>query len=879
MAALPALRFVLPVAVACVLASAGVADAASGSALGPPSASSSRLGAGPAQATDGVRATSWSAGRHGSWWLRAALRRAAPVRSVDILVTGRGGKLTIATSTDGRTFRPAATVSARVGVLSSVDLAGRRVAAVRVSAAGTKAAAVRVAELRVRTEPAAEAQQPPREPVATTAAPAGGAPTTPRPMAPAGEAVQAPATGAGSAANPAGSAEATSPPAPASPAPAPTPTTGSFAGVVSKPIDPSFLTQMPFGTRSHWLQPWRAYLDTPPTSRLRDAIGINFNVTTAQAPAVARLLAASGFRRARIEIGWGELRYDDPTKLVHPEEWETKLAILRDHGIRPLILLNSNDGRPAPLKTVQLRITEAAAQGARTVQLDAASAAAVVVGYTGFNGSKAAETMITSVSPTGVASLAKPLPVAARAGTYPASILKYKPFSPLQRNDGSPNPDGEQTLQGWLDYVAAVTAIAKRVLGSDAFDLEAWNEYTFGADFLDANNYADSHPYNSVLDDRVILRRTIELVKDPARGLQDVRLGSGFSNQRPWDSGATAPVGLDALDKHLYPNNTRFPADTPNQALDALGQPASTTDSSGHRHDTFSPTYDAFFPEYYLTGIQTESLVRDIAPITTTVPDPAGNRSPHGRATAPAGGTAPQTWMTEAALQFRYAAEQLGVTLNDADLEHLKAKATLRTLTAFVNKGVSQVDLYGAGTQEWGLIGSDFWSALQHGGDPGDTAGGPVMDAVRRMVGTLGDGQVTTPRALTLDAIGDYAGRKQFEGDGTAAHPALYDRDVLAFLPFQASDDRFVAAVYVMTRDMARVEQPGESGPTRFDLPAERYQLTIGGVHSATARVSAVDPLTGESVPVDVVRRDPDGGLVVELPVTDSPRLLSVDDA
>ncbi|MCW3046970.1 MAG: hypothetical protein JWO74_1254, partial [Solirubrobacterales bacterium] len=667
--------------------------------------------------------------------------------------------------------------------------------------------------------------------------------------------------------------------APASPAPVPTPVNGSFAGVVSKPIDSAFLTQMPFGTRSHWLQPWRAYLDTPPASRLREAIGINFNVTTAQAPAVARLLAASGFARARIEIGWGELRYDDPTRLVHPEEWETKLAILRDYGIRPLILLNSNDGKPAPLKTVQLTVTAPAAQGGRTVQLDAASAAAVIPGYTGFNGTKAAELLITSVSPTGVATLARPLPVAVPAGTYPASILKYKPFSPLRRDDGSANPDGEQTLQGWLDYVAAVSAIAKRVLGSDAFDLEVWNEYTFGADFLDANNYADPHPYSSVLDDQVILRRTLELVKDPARGLPDVHVGSGFSNQRPWDSGSTAPAGLDALDKHLYPANNRFPADLPNVALDAQAQPAMTTDSSGNRHDTFSPTYDAFFPEYYLSGISTETLVRDIAPITTEVPDPTGVVTAHGRGTGPAGGTPPQTWMTEAGLQFRFAAEQLGVTLDEADLEHLKAKATLRTLTAFVNKGVSQIDLYAAGTQEWGLVGSDFWRALQNGGYPGDTAGGPVMDAVRRLVGTLGDGRVTTPRVLTLASIGDYAGRKQFEGCGTGAYPALYDRDVLAFLPFQADDKRFVAAVYVMTRNMARVERPGESGPARFDLPAGRYQLTIGGVRSATARVSAVDPLTGESVPVSVVRRDPGGWLVVELPVTDSPRLLSIDNA
>jgi len=42
--------------------------------------------------------------------------------------------------------------------------------------------------------------------------------------------------------------------------------------------------------------------------------------------------------------------------------------------------------------------------------------------------------------------------------------------------------------------------------------------------------------------------------------------------------------------------------------------------------------------------------------------------------------------------------------------------------------------------------------------------------------------------------------------------------------------------------------------------------------------VRALDPLTGESVPVDVVRRDPSGWLSVEMPVTDSPRLLIIDD-
>jgi hypothetical protein len=87
-----------------------------------------------------------------------------------------------------------------------------------------------------------------------------------------------------------------------------------FAGVLDRPIDAAQLTRMPFGTRSHWLQPWHAYLDTPPAQQLRDAVGLNFNVSAGQAATAARLLAANGFHRARIEISWGEVDNDDPDR-------------------------------------------------------------------------------------------------------------------------------------------------------------------------------------------------------------------------------------------------------------------------------------------------------------------------------------------------------------------------------------------------------------------------------------------------------------------------------------------------------------------------------------------------------------------------------------
>ena len=53
---------------------------------------------------------------------------------------------------------------------------------------------------------------------------------------------------------------------------------GDSGETVTDPIDSRFLTYAPFGTTSFWLQPWRAYMDTWPASRLLDGTGINFNV-------------------------------------------------------------------------------------------------------------------------------------------------------------------------------------------------------------------------------------------------------------------------------------------------------------------------------------------------------------------------------------------------------------------------------------------------------------------------------------------------------------------------------------------------------------------------------------------------------------------------
>ena len=634
---------------------------------------------------------------------------------------------------------------------------------------------------------------------------------------------------------------------------------------LSNPIDPNQQMALPFGYRSHWLQPWRAYLDTVPAARLRDAVGINFNVSPEAAPATARLLADSGFRRARIEIGWGEMSYDDPTRLRNPAAVRAKVSALRDNGIRPLVLLNSNDGVPGPAQFFDARITEPASAGSRYVQVDEATRQRLVPGLSGFNGAdgKAAEFIATSVSPSGLVELSKPLPDSMDPGIYPAATLRYAPFTRPLTVSGLPHPGFERTLSGWLAYVGAVTREVRDVLGSDDFDVEIWNETTFGADFLWIERYYDPVPPNLAGSGDVedaILRRTVAWLRDPAHGVSAVRIGNGFANQTPFPAGSTSPLGLTALDKHPYPRTREFPAGAAldgNRPVNALGQPEGTS-ASGRWMDSFVPSYRAFFPEYYLSGIQTETLVRDLSPIATTI-----GRVLHGRYTNPPGAfVSPELWITETALPP-------GSHINTpADKRHLQAKATLRDLAAFVNKGVSALYFYAVADGDWAMV------------DPAAAGGGETMTAVRRFTDAMtGPAALTASRSLTLKAIADRDDHVQFAGDGTPQHPPLYNREVVAFLPFQADENRFVVPSYVMTRDMSKVYTPDApaSDPTRYDLPPETYRLTVGGLNADRLTARATDPLTGGSVPVTIISRSGDTA-VLEVALTDSPRLLVLDD-
>jgi hypothetical protein len=691
-------------------------------------------------------------------------------------------------------------------------------------------------------------------------------------------------------------------------------------------VDPKQQTLVAtFGDRSHWLQPWRAYSDTFPTRRLRDAVGINLNVGAEQADAVCAHLQKNGFRLARIEAEWGGVSYEDPERMPDQPRFEKILRACKRHAIRPLIVLNANQAMPCPVHTFSVTVAVPAKKGDRSVRLDPTTAKDVLPGRTGFDNLTAyvaAQVLITSLTPDGTATLSKPLPKDLPAGTARVSTFKYLPFYPLKNpKTGQTYPEFEETVRGWLNFVRLVCNIARGVMQErpdDAgFDLEVWNELTFGSAFLSVNNYyepskrvvAGPPPFDEILS------RTVAFVTDQHNGWAGAGVCNGFNNQWPWGNGSTAPPGLAALGKHPYAGANRVRTGDmtvrSGRPIDALGRVAGKQIVDGGYRDDFVPSYTIHFPEFGLCALQTETFIRDVSPFVTDIFGTKHGRSTHPYYSDGSPAPAPALWVTEVNLDSRGADPGDATTyakvsqssaaqapnapkVTAADADHLRAKAALRYLCSFVGKGVARIYFFAARDDNplgLGFISKSFFDALKAGGNQYPTNDAPLtsetMLAVRRLTAAMPDSaRITAPRTLTVTTISDTHGHRQFDGDPATAdqhpdpHPPLYNRDCVGVFPFQTSDTTFVVPVYVLTRNLGYLYHPEAPATdiTRFDMPDERYRITIRGLKkTGGVRPSLYDPLTDQTAPVRVVTATGDE-VTIELSLTDSPRLLLLAD-
>jgi hypothetical protein len=632
-------------------------------------------------------------------------------------------------------------------------------------------------------------------------------------------------------------------------------------GLSAPYTDSRNLTAVPFGAHSHWLQPWRAYSETVPAQRFLDAQGVVLNGNSGDNfDLVCAMLAKHGIRHARIEVGWGSVTWEDESRLNGVDELRARLAACRKNGIRPLILLNANSGAPCPTRFFDRVLAAPGRKGDRNVRLS--DTAGLVPGYSGFRNltdNRASEVLITAIDGDRV-TLSKPLPKdLGDAGVKIAmTTLKYRPFGP---------PDSAEyraTLDGWRRYVVTVARTATEILGTTGksdlgFDMEIWNELSFGSSFLTVNAYYD--PKLAAYDENAVwtavVRATADVADAAPASFAGVRLVDGFRNTIPWPASTTEPTRITAMSAHPYAGKRTFPRDEQ--------RPRDVNAELVEEHPGFVPSYTALFPEYYGTYIQTETVLRDMGPVSTPV-----GQTVHGRDARIVGGVvAPcPLWFTE----IGFAPVEEGVKDRNAALA-LKAKTGARYDCFFVGKGLERIYFYSAfsGDTDLGVVQDNFIAyARTHTAYPTDDAAltSPMLRTIGRIAAVMRDGldpALRQTRPIRVESVADRHDHSQFSGDGTPAHPTLYDRDVFAILPYQVNAHRFVLAYYVMTRDIMHSFVP------------ENFTVRLGGVRGKGAALRAYDPISGRDI--EVTRGVVTGEtLTATVTATDSPCLLIIDE-
>ena len=630
---------------------------------------------------------------------------------------------------------------------------------------------------------------------------------------------------------------------------------------VSKYIDSAYLTSIPFGTHSHWIQPWRAYMETVPAHKFLDGIGIVWNVSQSGEPElIAAMLAKHGFKRVRVEIGWGAIDYDDETQIIkaHSNRIQNVLLALKKYNLRPLILLNSHHGVPCPRKSIQLTLSKNANLGDTKIELD--SIDGLRSGYSGISNISnqywAAEYLITNIANNTV-TLSKPLPKNLAAGTVlKIDTLKYRPFSEPSTTDY------KNTIAGWNQYVDTVTEFVTESLGTGSgndkgFDLEIWNELTFGSNFLYINKYYANELYQYRQNDiwKNLVQETADYVEANSAKFKGVEISNGFANTIPWPASSEQPDRISAIGKHPYPPIKNYPQDErKTKGLNALA-----------KKDSFVPTYSVWFPEYIATALQTETIIRDAAPITNEFY--GTKRGRYARVIN--GKVAPvPIWMTE--INIRPAGGDPNISKQRA--LDLKAKSAARFFCFYLNKGITQLYLYGvAGKDEgWGIVQDNFLQYAQKTGSiyPKNDADyvSPALKVVSRIVDKMTDGldeELRETQALKIVSIEDEHNRYQFKGDGSKGRPNLYNRDVFTFLPYQVNSNKFVIPYYVMTRDI------------RQDLPPEEFTVQIEGVNNIKS-IEVYDPISDRTILSQKLEKI-SNSITLELTATDYPYLLILD--
>jgi hypothetical protein len=626
----------------------------------------------------------------------------------------------------------------------------------------------------------------------------------------------------------------------------------------------------PLNASSPWLLPWKAYQDTWPGGRLRSSAGIRLpNLEPAQFEVLAAIIGAVGFGRVTFGVPWSGMEFEPPTALTAAARTDllAKLLSAKGHGLRPTLRLHAPTDTPVPVQRFTVTLLEPASQGSRTVVLDPVSIKNIVPGRSGLDdGSRAAGILIVKVDATGVATLSAPLSSARPEGEHKASTLRFAPFPrPLLANK-QPNLVFNDSIAGFIGFAKAVSSVAESVLGESGFDVVLWGTGADG-EFSSSDNYyspsIDTGP--GLMSDegpREILTRTAAALDAGRTGRFGV--GDGFVDVTVLfpDNASNEPAGSNAIVRQQRINPVQLPSAWGNSQwpmLDAQGNVSGAANPDDNWVPGFLPTLNVFFPERSISAVTNSNVRpgqtwRELSPIETDLgPNGTYGRNVLGRADQHV-----SVWLDPAGLIFREAEVKV---LSPLQLQRTFAKSTMRTLTAFISKGATAVNV------EPFQEGATLIDAKSPGGGVG-------FSTIARFFARFSGDNAGVPVVLTQ--INSCETDKQFVGDGTSRHPDLLNRDVVFTAPFRVAPNRVVVAAYVMTYDLLSPHQPNADEAHRLDLPAKPFRLTFATTAATAISATAYDPLDDSTVPVKIVQSGA-AGLVVDAWLADSPRLITIE--
>lgn len=665
------------------------------------------------------------------------------------------------------------------------------------------------------------------------------------------------------------------------------------ANVISRYTDAARLTDPKTGigqTGYHIRHALRGWLETPPSRVFGESIGISFgNVPRAHSDATMEHLARNGVRHVRIEVGWAAL--DKAGNIVN-QDLRAALAAAKKHGLRPLVLLNSHEGVPCPSEVTRVTLLRPVTAGDRSLYVSHADAEKIHLFRTGFSNEKtsrdqpsgpyiAVNTMAIFKWDFGGGpgtqtriDLSRPLHRSIPAGPVDMTTLLAAPLFAARRSVDTTNaalmPVQLDTLHKWIGlYVKPVCRQLDTMVGRGAYDIEVANELMFGAAwFVATDQYIDEDARKQLgwtfgfplLDE--LVRRTVDYVHIHHPGVQTV---NGTTSQNIWTTAKTETT-TEMHSRHFY---------VPRLVREGITYwyPEQTASSD---YDGINSMYVDLMPtDYNQFGRNNHSWNRD------------GTPGPASTLAQTEGGSVPEY------------ARQGGAALSVTDSLYLRAKWEIRALLFFANKGGVNRD--GRGTRYYlytlregkqdpasedhtlrhhQVAHPAFFRHLEssRGVYPNtpekeSAVTAKTFEVIKRTLSYLPIApKIADPRALTVQRVSETHGNVQI---ASGPHGPLYNRDVLAALPFQTADDAFAVGLYVQTLNLGR-EYRKEGGPTRFDLPDEEYAIRLGGLKwkPGVSEARLVDVMTGRSA---AVTPEADGSFRVKL--TDYPRLLVLKGA